>query len=290
MSQSRLAFGGVILAVFLIILNNAVFALPETKSAVILRFGAPIRFYVTAGLKFKMPFTDTVQFIDKRNRGLDQPAIQIIASNQERLEVDAFARYRIVDPQAFYQQLGNEKNGEARLSQIMSKTLLAVLGEVTTDQIVSTDRAALMLRIRNDLAVDARPYGIEIIDVKIRRADLPTENSAAVFKRMITERTQQAQKTRAEGTASAQEIRASADRKATEEIAKAEEEAQKIKGAADAERSAVFAAAYGKDPEFYAFYRSLQAYEAALKPEDSTLVVSPDSDFFRYFAGPRGKR
>lgn len=290
MQQRSLVFAAVVAAFALFLVGSAAFIVPETKSAIVFRFGAPNSVYSAAGLKFKVPFTDTVQFIDKRNRGLDQDEIEIIAKNQERLRVDAFARYRIVDPQTFYQAVRTEGGGEARLSSLMSQTVRRVLGEVTVDQIVSTERQALMRRIRDLLAQDARSLGIAIIDVKIRRADLPPQNSEAVFQRMITERKQIAERIRAEGTAQAQEIRAQGDRKAAEEVAKAEEESQKIQGAADAERSAVFAASFGKDPEFYAFYRSLQAYEASLKAGESTMVLDKDSEFFRYFNDVRGRR
>lgn len=290
MGQRSLTFAAIVAGVVLFLLNSAIFVLPETKSAIVFRFGAPNSVYSTAGMKLKVPLTDTVQFIDKRNRGLDQPEIEIIARNQERLRVDAFARYRIVDPQVFYQSVRTETGGESRLSSLMSQTVRRVLGEVTVDQIVSTERQALTRRIRDLLAVDARSLGMEIIDVKIRRADLPPQNSEAVFQRMITERRQIAERIRAEGTAQAQEIRAQGDRKATEAIAKAEEEAQKIQGGADAERSAVFAASFGKDPEFYAFYRSLQAYEASLKSGESTMILDKDSEFFRYFNDVRGRR
>jgi membrane protease subunit HflC len=277
-------------AVIIIIIGNAAFIVPETQSAIVLRFGAPKSVYSSAGLKFKLPFAENAYFVDKRILGYEGDDVEIIASNQERLLVDAFVRYRIDNPQQFYQSVRTQEGGEARLSSIMKQTLGRVLGSSTVDQIVSTDRARLMRGIADLLTEDVRGLGMEIVDVKIRRADLPTQNSQAVFQRMITERRQQAEKTRAEGNATAQQIRAQADRKATEEIAKAEEESQKIQGAADAERNAVFAAVYGKDPEFFAFYRSLLAYEQALRSGDSTILLSPNSEFFRYFNNLRGKR
>ncbi|MBY0423406.1 MAG: protease modulator HflC, partial [Parvularculaceae bacterium] len=218
--QKNLTFAAVVAVVALFLLNSAIIIVPETKSAVVFRFGAPNSVYSTAGIKFKVPLMDTHIFFDKRNRGLDQPVVEIIAKNQERLLVDAFARYRIIDPQVFYQSVRNEDTGEGRLGSLMNRTVRRVLGEATVDQIVSTDRANLMRRIRDLLAEDARGLGIEIIDVKIRRAELPQQNSEAVFQRMITERKQIAERIRAEGTAQAQEIRAQGDRKATEEIAK----------------------------------------------------------------------
>jgi membrane protease subunit HflC len=283
-------FFGLVAAVIIIIIGNAAFIVPETQSAIVLRFGAPKSVYSSAGLKFKLPFAENAYFVDKRILGYEGDDVEIIASNQERLLVDAFVRYRIDNPQQFYQSVRTQEGGEARLSSIMKQTLGRVLGSSTVDQIVSTDRARLMRGIADLLTEDVRGLGMEIVDVKIRRADLPTQNSQAVFQRMITERRQQAEKTRAEGNATAQQIRAQADRKATEEIAKAEEESQKIQGAADAERNAVFAAVYGKDPEFFAFYRSLLAYEQALRSGDSTILLSPNSEFFRYFNNLRGKR
>lgn len=269
--------------VVLVIIMNSAFIVPETQSALVFRFGEPKSQYTEAGLKFKMPFVESVDFIDKRNRNLEQEQTEIIARNQERLIVDAFARYRITDPLLFYQSVRDERNGESRLAPQFNRSIKAVLGEVTVDEIISERRSELMLRIRDLLSQSARPLGVEIIDVKIRRADLPQTNSEAVFQRMIAERKQLAQQYRSEGNQRANEIKAQADRQVIEIKAKAEEEAQKIRGGADAERNAIFAAAYGKDPEFFAFYRSLTAYENSLKDGKTTILLSPDSEFFRYF-------
>ncbi|MEZ5895595.1 MAG: protease modulator HflC [Parvularculaceae bacterium] len=277
-------------AVILFIAMSAVFIVPESQSAIVLRFGEPRDQYSTAGLKFKTPFIESVEFIDKRNRELDQDELEIIASNQERLRVDAFARYRIIDPLLFYQSVRDEAGGEQRMRTQMNQTVRRVLGEVSVDDIVSNRRAELMVRIRDLLGASARGIGVEIIDVKIRRADLPPQNSQAVFQRMITERNQLAQQIRAGGNEEAQKIRAQAEREATEIRAAAEEESQKLRGQADAERNAVFAAAYGKDPEFFAFYRSLTAYEEALKKGESTILLSPDSEFLRYLNDLQGRR
>jgi membrane protease subunit HflC len=271
-------------------LMQSAFIVPEGASAIILRFGEPRRVITTAGLNVRTPFIEDVQYIDRRNRELDQPPFEIIAKNQERLLVDAFARYQIVSPQTFYEAVPTDEAGAQRLQSLMNQIVRRVLGEVSVDEIVSTRRAELMKRIRTLLEESAKPLGIRIIDVKIRRADLPLQNSQAVFQRMITERNQLAQQIRAEGNQRAQEIQALADREAIEIRAKAEEEAQKLRGASDAERNAVFAAAYGRDPEFFAFYRSLLAYEEALKKGDSTILLSPDSEFFRYFNSARGRR
>ncbi len=274
----------------LIIVSSAAFIVPETHSAIVLRFGEPKARYTEAGLKFKVPIAESVTFIDKRNRELDQEEIEIIANDQERLRVDAFARYKIVDPQRFYEAARTEDNGEATLSSLMNQTVRRVLGEVSVEDIVSNERAALMLRIKDLLGQSASRLGVEIVDVKIRRADLPPQNSLAVFQRMITERNQLAALIRAEGNEAAQQVQAQADRQATEIRAEAEEESQKIRGQADAERNAVFANAYGADPEFFAFYRSLLAYEEALQKGDTTILLSPDSEFFRYFSDLNGGR
>lgn len=286
---SIVAFVGALFVSLFVLLNSA-FIVPESKSAIVLRFGEPTGKHTTAGLKFKAPFLENVEFIDKRNLELDQEEIEIIARGQERLRVDAFARYRIVDPVLFYQSVRTAEVGEDRLLTQMNQTMRRVLGEVSVDDIVSGRRTELMVRIRDLLGASARQLGIEIIDVKIRRADLPLQNSQAVFQRMITERNQLAQQIRSQGNEEAQKIQAQADREVTEIKAKANEESEKLRGQSDAERNAVFAAAYGKDPEFFAFSRSLLAYEAALKGGDTTILLSPDSEFLRYLNDVRGRR
>lgn len=290
MNKLPLPLIGVAAAVFLVILFNSAFIVPETHSALVFRFGEPKNQYSEAGLKFKVPFAENVNFIDKRNRNLEQGQTEIIARNQERLIVDAFARYRIVDPLLFYQSVRNVDQGEVRLASQLNDSIRAVLGNVTVDEIISVRRSELMTRIQEQLSNSARPLGVEIVDVKIRRADLPQTNSEAVFQRMIAERRQLAQQYRSEGNERANQIRAQADRQVVEILAEANEEAEKIRGAADAERNAIFAAAYGKDQEFFAFYRSLLAYEEALQKGETTILLSPESEFFRYFNNLQGRR
>ncbi|MEX6632067.1 protease modulator HflC [Hyphococcus lacteus] len=294
MNKLPLPLIGVAVLALLIVVVNSAFIVPETHSALVFRFGEPKNQYTEAGLKFKVPFAESVNFIDKRNRNLEQGQTEIIARNQERLIVDAFARYRIIDPLRFYQSVRTEKVGEDRVGSQLENSMRAVLGSVTVDEIISERRSELMGRIQEQLSESARPLGVEIIDVKIRRADLPQTNSEAVFQRMIAERRQLAQQYRSEGSEKANQIKAQADRQVIEIKAAAEEEAQKIRGAADGERNAVFAEAYDKDAEFFAFYRSLQAYEAALKKDDqmgdTTILLSPESEFFRYFNSLDGKR
>lgn len=290
MSRFSLPLIGIAAFAFLVILLNSAFIVPETHSALVFRFGEPKSQYQEAGLKIKLPFAESVNFIDQRNRHLEQEPVEIIARNQERLIVDAFARFKIVDPLLFYQSVRTETNGEARLGNQLNDSLRAVLGSVTVDEIISERRSELMSRIQEQLTRSARPLGVEIIDVKIRRADLPQTNSEAVFQRMIAERRQIAQQYRSEGNERANQLRAQADRQVIEIKAEAEEEAQKIRGAADGERNAVFAQAYGKDPEFFAFYRSLLAYEEALEDGETTILLSPNSEFFRYFNDLSGQR
>lgn len=290
MNKLPLPLFAALAAVVLVVVMNSAFIVPETHSALVFRFGEPKSRYPEAGLKFKVPFAENVNFIDKRNRNLEQGQTEIIARNQERLIVDAFARYRIVDPLLFYQSVRNVDQGEVRLGSQLNDSIRAVLGNVTVDEIISERRSELMGRIREQLSRSARPLGVEIVDVKIRRADLPQTNSEAVFQRMIAERKQLAQQYRSEGNERANQIRAQADRQVIEIKAEANEESEKIRGAADAERNAIFAAAYGKDPEFFAFYRSLLSYEEALQKGDSTILLSPKSEFFRYFNSLQGRR
>lgn len=280
----------ILFVAIIFVITNTAFLLPETKSAIVLRIGEPTAEHTVAGLKFKIPFLENVIYIDKRNRELDQEEIVISATGQEELKVDAFARYRIIEPLLFYQTLRTELGGENRLKSLMNQNLRSVLGRVTVDDIVSGERAALMISIRDQLSGSAREFGVEIIDVKIRQTELPELNSQAVFKRMITDRQQEAQQYRAEGNQLAQQIQAQADKEATKIRSEAEEESQKIRGAADAERNAVFNAAYSKDAEFFAFYRSLQAYEEALLKGDTKILLSPNSEFFKYFNDLEGKR
>lgn len=290
MKRIPLPLVAVAIVLFLIVVFQTFFVVPETHTAIVLRFGEPVAQYSEAGLRVKTPFIERKYLIDKRNLELDQPPMEIIASDQERLLVDAFARYRIIDPLLFYQTLVSVEAGEERLRRLMESDLRAVLSEVGVDDIISTRRAELMVRIKMNFGDRARRLGVEVIDVKIRRADLPQQNSEAVFARMISERNQRAQQIRSEGNEQAQRIRAQADREAVEIKAKAEEEAQRTKGAADAERSAVFASAYGQDKEFFAFYRSLLAYEEALRKGDTTIILSPDSEFLRYLNSLQGRR
>jgi modulator of FtsH protease HflC len=255
----------------------------------VVRLGQPVRVVTEPGLNFKIPLIDSVIHIDKRILDLENPAQEVIASDQKRLVVDAFARYKITRPLLFYQTVGSVEGANSRLSTLLNSALRRVLGESTLTHVVRDERAALMARVREQLEMEAQAFGIAIVDVRIRRADLPEENSQAVYLRMQTERQREAAEWRAQGSQRSQEIKAKADRDVTVLTADATSKAEQIRGEGDAERNRIFAEAFGRDPDFFAFYRSMQAYEAGLRSGDTRMLLKPDSDFFRYFTDPMGK-
>jgi membrane protease subunit HflC len=278
-----------LLLLLIIVGYGSVFTVQQTEQALVVRLGRPVDVVTDPGLHFKAPFIDTVIPIDKRILDLENPAQEVIASDQKRLVVDAFARYRIKDALHFYQSVGSIQAANLQLTTLLNASLRRVLGEVTLIQVVRDEREALMARIRNQLDKEADGYGIEVIDVRIRRADLPEQNSQAVFQRMQTERQREAAEFRAQGGQKAQEIRSNADREATIIIAEANSKAEQTRGEGDAERNRLFAESYGKDPDFFAFYRSMTAYENSLKSNDTRFLLRPDSDFFRFFGSAAGK-
>jgi membrane protease subunit HflC len=241
------------------------------------------------GLHVKVPFIDNVIAIDKRILDLEAPAQEVIASDQKRLVVDAFARYKIQDPLRFYQTLGSIQGANSQLAILMNSALRRVLGEVTFTHVVRDQRAELMARIRELVDHEATGYGIQVVDVRIRRADLPEQNSQAVYQRMQTERQREAAEFRAQGAQRAQEIRSRADREVTVLVADATSKSEQIRGEGDATRNQIFADAFSPDPDFFAFYRSMQAYEAGLKHTDTRFLLKPDTSFFRFFNTPSGK-
>jgi membrane protease subunit HflC len=278
-----------VLLVAVVVGYSSIFTVSQTEQALLVRLGEPVRVVTEPGLNFKVPFIDTVITIDKRILDLENPSQEVIASDQKRLVVDAFARYRIKDPLRFYQTLGSIQAANIQLTTLLNASLRRVLGEVTFINVVRDERDVLMNRIREQLDREAASYGISVIDVRIRRADLPEQNSQAVYQRMQTERQREAAEFRAQGGQKAQEIRSRADREATVIIADANSQADQIRGEGDGERNRLFAEAYGKDADFFAFYRSMSAYEASLKNSDTRFLLSPDSEFFRFFANPAGK-
>ncbi|WP_029353106.1 protease modulator HflC [Bosea sp. 117] len=283
------AFGlvlAIVAAVLLIILYSALFSVYQTQQALVLRFGEPIRIITQPGLNAKVPLVDSVIFLDKRILDLENPSQEVIASDQKRLVVDAFARYSIVDPLRFYQAVGTIEGANSRLATVLNSALRRVLGESTFIEVVRDQREALMGRIRDQVNREAANFGIRVLDVRIRRADLPEANSQAVFQRMQTERQREAAEIRAQGAQASQTIRARADRESTVIVAEATSAADRLRGEGDAERSRIFAEAYSKDKDFFDFFRSLQAYEQALKKEDTRMLLSPNSEFFRFLNNP----
>ena len=284
--------GGVIAAfvlVALIALYGSVFTVYQTDQVIVVRLGEPIRVVTDPGLNFKIPVLDSVISVEKRIVDLENPAQEVITSDQKRLVVDAFARYRINDALKFYQTIGAIEGANARLSTLLNSALRRVLGEATTTDIVRDKRAQLMSMVRDQLEHEAQSFGITVVDVRIRRANLPEQNSQAVYQRMQTERQREAAEFRAQGSQRSQEIRARADRDVTVLIAEAQSKGEQTRGEGDAERNRIYAEAYGRDPDFFTFYRSMQAYESGLRSNDTRMVLKPDSDFFRYFGDPMGK-
>ena len=294
MPRSRLAFIAFAAFAALMLITNTLFVVSQTQQALVLQFGQAVRVihaYANQasgpGLYFKVPFTQNVVFYDRRNQGLNLEQTTIIAADQEQLTVDAYARWRITDPLKFYNYLHNQTDAEVRLDTIMVSALRRVLGDVGLDDIISKRREELMHSIRDEMNVLAKPWGVEIIDVRIRQADLPEAVAERVYTRMQTQRQQVAAQLRAEGDEDATKIRADADRQVTVLLATAKQESEKIRGDGEAKRAALFANAYNRDPEFAAFYRSLQAYEKSI-PKGTQMVVPPQGDFFRYMQNKGG--
>jgi modulator of FtsH protease HflC len=284
--------GGIVAALALVALilgYGSLFTVHQTRQAIVVRLGQPVRVVTEPGLNFKIPLIDSVIHIDKRILDLENPSQEVIASDQKRLVVDAFARYKITKPLLFYQAVGSVERANLQLSTLLNSALRRVLGEATLTHVVKDDRAALMARVRDQLEAEAQAFGITVVDVRIRRADLPEQNSQAVYQRMQTERQREAAEFRAQGSQRNQEIRARADRDVTVLIADATNKAEQVRGEGDGERNRIFAEAYGRDTEFFAFYRAMQAYEAGLRHNDTRMLLKPDSEFFRFFVDPMGK-
>jgi len=273
----------------LILGYGSLFTVYQTRQAIVVRLGQPVRVVTEPGLNFKIPLIDSVIHIDKRILDLENPSQELIASDQKRLVVDAFARYKITKPLLFYQTVGSVERANSQLSTLLNSALRRVLGEATLTHVVKDERAQLMARVRELLETEAQAFGVTVVDVRIRRADLPEQNSQAVYQRMQTERQREAAEFRAQGSQRSQEIRARADRDVTVLIADATNKAEQVRGEGDGERNRIFAEAFGRDAEFFAFYRAMQAYEAGLRHNDTRMLLKPDSEFFRFFVDPSGK-
>jgi membrane protease subunit HflC len=279
----------VLILVALIVSYGSMFTVYQTDQAIVVRLGEPVRVVTDPGLHFKVPLLESVISVDKRILDLENPAQEIITFDNKRLVVDAFARYRVSEPLKFYQTIGAIEGANSRLSTLLNSALRRVLGEATSIDIVRERRAQLMAAVRTQLQNEAQAFGITVVDTRIRRADLPEQNSQAVYQRMQTERQHQAQEYRAVGNQKAAEITAKADRDVIVIKAEAQSKGEQTRGDGDAERNKIYAQAYGQDPDFFDFYRSMQAYEASLKSGDTRLLLAPDSNFFRYFGDPMGK-
>ena len=267
----------------------SVFIVKEVNQAIVLQFGDPKRIIMNPGINFKIPFIQNVVFLDKRILNLDTPPEEVIASDQKRLIVDAFARFQIVDPLKFYISVGNERVARSRLSTIINSRIRSVLGTQELQTLLSKDRSKQMASIQEGVNNEAENFGIKIVDVRIKRADLPQANSDAIYKRMQTEREREAKEFRAKGAEMAAEITANADKEVTVILANAEKSSQILKGEGDGRRNKIFADAFGQDPEFFAFYRAMQAYEKALIGGETSLILSPDSEFFKFFGNVKSK-
>lgn len=279
-----LVVGAALLAYF------AFFIVHQNEQALVLEFGKPKRVIEKAGLHWKIPVVETVEYFDKRILDLDMPPQEVPASDQKLLLVDAFARYRIKDPLKFYQAVTSEYYVPQRFGPIVQSTLRRVLGSASFIDIVRNRREELMKVIANEVNKQGQEFGLEVVDVRIKRADLPEKNLQSVYDRMKADRFKEAEELRAEGRAAQNKIQADADRDSITIRAEARRRADQMRGEGDAERNRIFAEVFNRDPAFFSFYRSMQAYEQGIKSGDTRMLLSPDSEFFRYFNDPAGVR
>ena len=286
--RETLRFGiGIGAAIVAIVVFASIFVVQQTQQALVFRFGSIVRAPIMApGLYFKVPFIENVVTIDKRIIDLELPQQEVIASDQKRLVVDAFARYRITDPLRFYQSVNSVTGANLRLTSIVNSSVRTILADATMTTVVRSDRAGLMRKIRDDVNRQAQGLGLNVVDVRLRRADLPEQNSQAVFQRMQTERQREAADIRAQGSQFSQAIKAKADRDVVVLRAEATKKSEQVRGEGDAQKNKILAEAYGKDPEFFAFYRSLLAYEQSFRSGETRMVLSPESEFMRFFKMP----
>ena len=266
----------------------AAFIVHQNEQALVLEFGKPKRVVQQPGLHWKIPLVETVTIFDKRILDIDTQTQEVTASDQKRLLVDVFARYKIVDPLKFYQTLRDQTVVRSRLGPILESAMRRALGASTFQDVVRDKREALMRQIAQNVNEEGEDFGLQIVDVRIKRADLPEQNQKSVFDRMRAERQREAAEFRAQGTGEASRIKATADREVTVIKAEATRKGEELRGEGDADRNRIFAEAFGQDPDFFAFYRSMQAYEQGLQPDGTRLVISPDSEFFEYFNNARG--
>ena len=278
-----LLISGIVIVVGALVLFSSMFIVHQTQQALVLQFGDPKRQITNPGLEFKIPFIQDVVFFERRVLDIDPPRQQVLLASQKRLDVDSYARFRIIDPLEFYKTVRNERGARAQLSGIINSTLRRVLCNETLKEILSNKRVAIIADIRQQVNAAVDRFGIEIIEVRLRRADYPKETSNNIYDRMKSEREQEAREFRAQGAEQAQQIRADADKQRTILVAEAKQKSETLRGEGDGLAIKIYADAFGQDPEFYGFYRSMLAYRKAMTDSDTTLVLSPDNDFFRYF-------
>lgn len=281
---------GVVVALIIFVLWNAVYIVNQTEQAIVLQFGEPVRLVKKPGLKFKTPFIQNVTYYDNRLLNLDPPAQEVVLNDKKRLDVDSFTRYRIIDPLKFYQTVRNEYNARERLAAIVNSSVRKILGQITLTELLSQQRNQIMKQISEAVKADAEQIGVSVADVRIRRADLPIDVLQAINARMKTERERDAKEFRAQGQQEAQQIRSQADKETAIIVAEADKAAQIIRGEGDEQAILIWNNAANQDPEFYAFYRSLEAYRKALANGETSLVIAPDGEFFDFFSQSKAPR
>ncbi|WP_417453033.1 protease modulator HflC [Kiloniella sp.] len=284
MNSKITLIGGIVVAVLAVLASSSVYTINPTEQVMVLQFGQHKRTVQDPGLHFKLPFLEDVVRYEKRVLNLDPPVKRMILSDKKPLNVDSFARYRISDPLTFFKTVRTEAGARDRLQAMVISELLKVMGTVDLNVVLSDDREIFMAKVLAQVNAQASRFGIDVLDIRIRRADLPSETSQAVFARMKTEREREAAENRAQGFELAERIRATADREVTVLAAEANKESEILRGQGDAALTKILNDAYGQDVEFFKFYRSMQAYEGALATNGTYMVISPDSDFFDYFS------
>ncbi len=289
MSRQFLGALGAAVVALIIVAWGALFTVPQQQQALVLQFGDPKRVIQEPGLKVKLPFIQDVQYFEKRILDIDPPKQQVILIDQKRLDVDAYGRYRITNPLRFYQTVNNEAGARARLGAIINSAMRRVLGNESLANLLSGRRTQITQAIFQEVNQAASSLGIEMVDVRMKRVDYPDQTSQAIYARMKSERDREAREFRGEGQEVAQQIRADADRQRVVTVATAQQQAQTLRGQGDAQAIQIYADAFGQDPQFFAFYRSMEAYKQALGDGSTTLVLTPDSEFFRFFNDVGGK-
>lgn len=288
MSKLSILFGFIIV-VFLVGLNG-LFTMNEKQQGLVLQFGEPKRVVQDSGLNFKIPVIQNVVRYDKRILEYDLPIEEVIAVDKKRMLIDSFTRFKIIDPLEFYKTVGSESNVRNRLNSNVISSLRRVVGTVTLDELLSEERSDIMKRIRDEVNSEASRFGIEIVDVRIRRADLPEANSQAIYERMMSERVREAKEFRAKGSEIAQKIRAEADKEKTVILAEATRKSEILRGEGESKAISIYANAFEMDAEFYSFYRSMQAYRNVLGEDGTTMILSPDSEFLEFFNDSKGSK